>query len=324
MDYSVVTSIYKDAHLAGNFCRDVAAVFAAHLGIKEDELGKVLEIILVNDGGPGESLMQLLAIQRQYDFVRVADLSRNFGQHEALACGFHLARGKYVLRMNVDMQDRPSEIPKLLRAMMTGQHDLVIGRYKIRNSPLSTRCSAYLYFKLFGFLTGFDAVQLTSPMRVMNRAFLDAYNALTEKSRFPQGLDRWLGFRHAYVEIEHEPRGDYKSSYTLRSRARLAMTGILYFTDRPLVLIASSGLWMGALGFVLALGIVLQKWMGVDLLPGFASLSSIILIGFGLQIGCIGLLGLYVGKIFREVQNRPLYIVKEIYQSNGSTDVNSA
>ena len=117
MDYSVVTSIYKDAHLAGNFCRDVAAVFAAHLGIKEDELGKVLEIILVNDGGPGESLMQLLAIQRQYDFVRVADLSRNFGQHEALACGFHLARGKYVLRMNVDMQDRPSEIPKLLRAM---------------------------------------------------------------------------------------------------------------------------------------------------------------------------------------------------------------
>ena len=92
----------------------------------------------------------------------------------------------------------------------------------------------------------------------------------------------------------------------------------------PSVLIASSGLWMGALGFVLALGIVLQKWMGVDLLPGFASLSSIILIGFGLQIGCIGLLGLYVGKIFREVQNRPLYIVKEIYQSNGSTDVNSA
>jgi len=316
MRFSLVTSIYRDGYLARDFCAEVEGVFSKYLNKDACELKNYFEIILVNDGSPDNSLSLLLQIRDELDYVKVVDLSRNFGQHEALACGFRIAEGDYVIRMNVDMQDPPSELPKLLDTIQMGQYDLVVGQYAERNSPWLNRLTAFLYFESFKFLTGLDVPQRTSPMRVMNRSFINAYNALTEKSRFPQGLDRWLGFRQKYIQVEHRPRADGKSSYTFWSRTGLALTGILYFTDRPLKLIGYFGLWISAVGLILGLSIIIQKLMGGDLLPGYASIASIILIGFGIQIGCVGLLGLYIGRIFRETQNRQLYIVREIYSSN--------
>lgn len=313
MKFSVVTSIYRDGYLAMDFCVEVGRVVADYVGENVNEIKKHLEIILVNDGSPDDSLQSLIKVKNQLDFVKVVDLSRNFGQHEALACGFRLAQGEYVIRMNVDMQDPPSELPKMLNEIAGGEYDLVVGQYAERNSPWTNRLTAHLYFEFFKFLTGMVVHQRTSPMRVMNRVFVDAYNALTEKSRFPQGLDAWLGFRQKYVEIEHVPRSDGKSSYNFWTRTSLALTGILYFTDRPLKFIGYFGLVMAVIGFGLGAGIIFQKLIGGALLPGYASLASVAFIGFGIQIGCIGLLGLYIGRIFREVQNRPLCIVREIY-----------
>lgn len=311
MEFSVVTSIYCDGYLARNFCIELIRIFSEHMGMNRIENN--FELIFVNDGSPDDSLQRLLEAKDEFRFVKVIDLSRNFGQHAAIASGFRLASGRYVLRMNVDLQDPPSEIPKLLNEMATGKYDLVVGQYNERNSPWINRLTAFLYFETFKFLSGLNVPQRTAPLRVMNRAFTDAYNDLTEKSRFPQGLDQWLGFRHKYVEIEHRPRVDGKSSYNFISRLRLALTGILYFTDRPIKLIGYFGIWMSLIGLLLGLVVVLQKFSDNPLLPGYASLASIALIGFGVQIGCIGLLGLYIGSIFREVQNRPLYIVREIY-----------
>jgi glycosyltransferase involved in cell wall biosynthesis len=311
VEYSIVISIYKDGYLARECCLQLEKVFSVYLGT--DKLEEKFELIFVNDGSPDDSLKRLLEIKDEFKFVIVIDLSRNFGQHSALASGFRLARGKYVLRMNVDLQDPPSEIPKLLSEITSGHYDLVVGQYNQRNSPLINRLTAFFYFAAFRFLTGLNVPQRTSPLRVMNRYFIDAYNDLTEKSRFPQGLDQWLGFRHKYIEIEHHSRADGKSSYRFWSRTKLAVTGILYFTDRPLKLIAYLGIGMAILGLLLGMGIIVQKLIGDVLLPGYASLMSVVLFGFGIQIGCIGLLGLYVGRIFSEVQNRPLYIIRKIY-----------
>ena len=311
MEFSLVTSIYQDDYLARTFCLEIEKIFSAYLG--KDQIVDRFEIIFVNDGGSGDSLEQLLSLKNEFRFVKVVDLSRNFGQHAALACGFRVATGRYVIRMNVDLQDPPSEIPKLIDEITTGKYDLVVGQYKVRNSSWTNRMTAFIYFEVFKFLTGLNVTQRTSPLRVMNRSFIGAYNELTEKSRFPQGLDQWLGFRHKYVEIDHRSRVDGKSSYNLRSRMVLALTGILYFTDRPLILVGYSGLWMAAIGILMGLFIIVEKLTGNYLLPGYASLASIALTGFGIQIGCIGLLGLYIGRVFREVQNRPLYIVREIY-----------
>jgi dolichol-phosphate mannosyltransferase len=312
--YSIVVPIYRDGYLAGALCAEIERVMSAYVG--GAALQDSLELIFVNDGSPDDSLDALLKSRERFAFVRVIDLSRNFGQHSAIACGMRDARGEIVLRMNVDMQDPPSAIPQLLDSLKDGRYDLVAGQYSARKSPLLNRLSAYLYFLLFRFFTGFDTPQNTSPLRAMSRRFVDAYNALTEKSRFPQGLDQWLGFRHKYVEIEHRERADGRSAYGFWSRLRLGVNGILYFSDRPLQLVAVAGFVVALLGIVLAAYIATEKLLGVDYLPGYASLASIGLIAFGLQLGCTGLVGLYIAKIFREVQNRPLYIVREKYEQN--------
>lgn len=303
--YSVVVPIYNDGYLARALCEELARVFA--------QLGESFELIFVNDGSRNDSLQQLQGLANEFTFVTAVDLSRNFGQHQAIACGFKLAKGERVIRLNVDMQDPPSELPKLIAAMDAGDYDMVTGHYALRRSTLSTRITSYLYFKLFRLLTGFDVPRNSSAMRVMNHRFIDAYNQLTEKTRFPQGLDAYLGFRQHSVETEHRARADGKSSYTFMKRLGLAINGILYFSDRPIKLMVMFGFIVACFGVVLGIYIVLSQMLGADYLPGYASLAAIGLVTFGVQITCLGLIGLYIGRIFREVQNRPLYIVRNIY-----------
>ena len=314
IQYSIVVPIYGDGYLAHALCAEIERVMSSYVG--SAPLQDRLELIFVNDGSRDDSLDALLKSRQSFAFVRIIDLSRNFGQHSAIACGLRDARGEIVLRMNVDMQDPPSAIPRLVETLKEGGYDLVAGQYSTRKSPLMTRLSAYLYFLLFRFFTGFETPQNTSSLRAMSRRFVDAYNTLTEKSRFPQGLDQWLGFRHKYVEIDHRERADKRSAYGFWSRLRLGINGILYFSDRPLQTVAVAGFVVAFLGIVLAGYIATEKLLGMDYLPGYASLASIGLIAFGIQLGCTGLVGLYIAKIFREVQNRPLYIVREKYEQN--------
>jgi dolichol-phosphate mannosyltransferase len=307
--YSIVVSIYFDGYLAPALCAEIHRVMSAYLG--KPDIGGDVELIFVNDGSRDGSLASLLAERDRWDFVRVIDLSRNFGQHQAIACGIREARGEVVLRMNVDMQDPPAEIPRLLDAMKDGDHDLVVGQYAQRHHPPFVRLTAWLYYSLFRLLTGFESPQNTSPLRAMSRRFVNAYNSLTEKSRFPQGLDQWLGFRHRYIVTEHRQRADGKSSYSFFSRSMLALNGVLYFSDRPLKLVTSFGFIAAVLGLLVGAVFVGVRLTGYTFLPGWLSLLALGLLAFGIQITCVGLVGLYVGRIFSEVQNRPLYIVRE-------------
>ncbi len=305
MKYSIVIAIYNDGYLASAMCEQVDRVFALISGEKE--------LIFVNDGSVDNSLLMLTDVAKAFNFVRVIELSRNFGQHSALACGFREAKGELIIRMNVDQQDPLTELPKLLKIMEEEDVDMVVGQYVIRRSPVTSIVSSFLYFRVFRFLTGLNVPVNTSAMRVMNRRFIDAYNNLTEKSRFPQGLDLWLGFRQRYVEIEHRERSDRHSSYTFIKRFNLAIEGILYFSDRPIRILTFFGFFIASLGFILGMVLVLNKLMWNQLLPGYTSLIVLGLVTFGIQLTSLGLIGLYVGRIFREVQNRPLYLVRRIY-----------
>lgn len=311
MEYSIVVPIFNDGYLAADLALEIQRVMSLHL--QSASLSDEVELIFVNDGSANESLDELIALRNRFDFVRVIDLSRNFGQHQAIACGIREARGKIVVRMNVDMQDPPAAIPKLLTAMKETDSDLVVGQYSSRNSPFVDKITSYIFFAIFGFLTGYKIHSNTSPLRAMSRRYVDAYNRLTEKSRFPQGLDHWLGFKHQYVEIVHQKRADKRTSYTFFSRLRLAIDGVLYFSDRPLKFVALGGIALSFLGILLSIWIIAEKIFGDGLLPGYASLASISLIAFGVQLSCTGVLGLYIGKIFKEVQNRPLYLIRTIF-----------
>jgi glycosyltransferase involved in cell wall biosynthesis len=314
MKYSIVVPIYFDGYLARDLCDEIDAVMKEYL--HKDFIKDDVELIFINDGSTNDSLSLLEKILGDFLFVKVIDLSRNFGQHSAIACGLHYAKGEVVIRMNVDMQDHPIFIPKLLNYLHANDVDLVIGQYDKRQSRLIDKITSNIYFWVFRLLTGFDVPKNSSPLRAMSRRYVDAYNKLTEQTRFPQGLDAWLGFNHGRVPIEHRERKDKKSSYTFSKRLSLAFNGILYFSDRPIKFVAEIGIVFSLLGLLLGTLIVVSKILGIEYMPGYASIASIGLIALGLQLFCIGLVGLYIAKIFVEVKKRPLYVVKEIYENN--------
>lgn len=309
--YSIIVPIYNDAYLASAFCEQISLVMCKYLSCTDPQ--NLLEIIFINDGSHDNSLDELLSLKDNYSFIRIINLSRNFGQHQAIACGFKKAKGSFVARMNVDMQDHPSHLPQLLDKIKNDHCDIVIGRYPKRESPLRDKISAYFYYSLFKFLTGLETPQNTAAMRVMSRNYIDNYNSLREQNRFPQGLDEWLGFNIQYVEIEHKKRADNKSAYTPFSRFKLGLEGLLYFTDRPIVLVIYLGFFCAAAGFFLGAYIVLKKILGAPITPGYTSLLAFGLIAFGVQTSIIGIVGLYIGKIFNEVKRRPLYIIQKEY-----------
>lgn len=317
--YSIVVPIYGDGALAEPLCAEVQRVMTAFEG--REDIANWLELIFVNDGSRNDSLEPLRLLVGQFAFVRVIDLSRNFGQHVAIACGFRESCGEYVLRMNVDMQDHPDQIPVLLEAMNKLKADVVIGQYEQRESPWYNKLTAWLYFSLFRLMTGFDSPQNTSPLRVLSRRYINAYNQLTEKTRFPQGLDQWMGFGPKYVRIEHRPRTQGKSSYNFWSRLRLGVDGLLYFSERPLTIVMSLGLIVSLIGVLMGLFLIGLRLVSSNVEPGFTALASIGLFAFGIQLVSMGVVGFYVGKTFKEVQNRPLYIVKDRYAPPGAARV---
>jgi len=309
--YSFVVPIYNDGFLAEEFCKTFQKVFRDWLTI--DQIEDQVELILVNDGSRDDSMKYLRLLPAKYYFVKIIELSRNFGQHIALSCGYKHAKGDYVGMLNVDMEDSPSEIPKMIKHLDGNDCDIVLGVRENRKSRFFIKITSFLFNYVLNKLTGYDIPTNVATLRIMNRKFTDAYNALTEKSRFIPGLERWLGFKHCYLPIDHNPRVDGGSSYNFKRRMAMAIYSILSFSDLPLRWIAYFGLAMSVLGFLSSVLIVLLKLFFVDFQAGYVSTLAIFVLLSGVQIIVIGTASLYIGRILREVQNRPLYDIRNTY-----------
>lgn len=316
--YSFVVPIYNDGYLAKDFCREFADVFGR--AFPDRPVSEVAELIFVNDGSIDSSINLLKDLLSEHDFLRIIDLSRNFGQHIAISCGFREARGTFVGRTNVDMQDPLSEIPRFIQAIQTPGTDLVIGIYTKRRSKPSDRITSYFFFKFFNWLSGHAVPRNTSSLRIMSRRYIDTYNSLTEKSRFPQGIDSWLGFNHQYISVGHNERVDKKSSYTWRSRLKLAIDGSLSFSDRPLGLITAAGITFMVFALLYSIYLIAWRLLSDDPLPGYASIVLFFLLFSGFQNICLGIIAQYIGKVLQEVQNRPLYVIKDRYEAGATTN----
>jgi dolichol-phosphate mannosyltransferase len=307
--YSFVVPIYNDGYLAEAFCAEFEAVFRRYLGT--DDIAGSVELLFVNDGSADDSEAQLRAVCVKYGFARAIMLSRNFGQHIAVSCGYRHAVGDIVGMLNVDQEDPPSEIPVLLDAMRERGADIMYGLYQERRVSHMQRVTSALFTRTLNWLTGARAPTNMSTLRVMNRRFLDAYNSLVERSRFIPGLEQWLGFKPAYTFVRHQPRRVGGSSYNFRRRLRMATESIISFSDLPLRFAAVFGFCVAAAGLLLIAVLVVQKLFFVRFLPGFTSTISVIVFLGGLQIFVMGLASLYIGRILTEVQGRPLFLVRD-------------
>jgi glycosyltransferase involved in cell wall biosynthesis len=307
MDFSLIVPIYNDAYLATDFCDEYQRVMTAYYNT--DRLAEKSEVIFVNDGSR-EDVEAELRKMKKYPFVKIIELSRNFGQHIALTCGYHHASGKYVGMMNVDMEDPPDQIPLLLDQLKNNRCDIVYGLRKVRYSGISDKITSKVFHTILNKMTGFTIPTNSATLRIMNRAFIDNYNKLSEKSRFLPGLEMWMGFRKGYVHITHQKRKQGTSSYTFKKRILFAMDAIISFSDLPLRVMSGIGFLVALMGFLLLITIVTLKLFFIEFQAGYASLISIIVALGGLQLFCIGSASLYIGRVLKEVQNRPLYIIK--------------
>ncbi|MDB4962325.1 MAG: glycosyltransferase family 2 protein [Myxococcales bacterium] len=311
LQYSVVVPIFNDGALARDFCREIARTFRGYLG--HDDLARDVEVIFVDDGSSNDSPRMLKQVCDEFAFAKMLVLSRNFGQHIAISAGYRASSGAWVAALNVDQEDPPHQLPLLLDAVKAGDHDIVVGLYKRRAMRLSSRVTSYLFHSAMNRFTGNKTPINMSMMRVMTRRAVDAYNGLSEKSRYLPGLENWLGLRCGWVDIEHQSRRAGSSSYNFRRRVRFAIASIISFSDFPLRLAAKFGLVMAMIGGLLGTAIVADKLFFRTLLPGYASTIAVIVFLGGVQIMIIGVASLYIGRILAEVQQRPLFVIRETY-----------
>ena len=305
---SFVVPIYKDALLVTPFCEELQAQMRRLF--RRDDISSDVEVIFVNDGSPDHSQQVLREAARTFPFVKVIQLSRNFGQHVAVTCGYRFATGDYVSMINVDMQDPPDQIPLLLQRLEQGDCDIVLGLRQHRRESWHDDVTTYVFNSLLNALTGANSPVNAASLRMMNRRFIDAYNTLSERTPFIPGLENWLGFRHAYVPVRNQARTIGTSSYTLRKRLRMASESIIGFSDLPLRLAAAVGGVVTAVGLLLVARLIFERIFYSDTLPGFTSIFSVVVLLGGANLTFLGLVGLYVGRILREVQGRPRYVIQ--------------
>lgn len=212
--------------------------------------------------------------------------------------------------LNVDMQEHPDQIPLLLHEIEHTDCDIVFGVRRMRAGPPTDSLTSRVFGFVLNKLTGYDVPLNVATLRVMNRRFADAYNSLSESSRYLPGLESWLGFKRGYVDITHQNRRSGKSSYNFKRRLLMAADAIVSFSDLPLKITVVIGFAVVAVGFVLAAILSIQKMFFRDILLGYTSMFCVIVFLGGAQLSVIGLASIYIGRILREVQRRPLYIIR--------------
>ncbi|HTT41099.1 MAG TPA: glycosyltransferase family 2 protein [Burkholderiales bacterium] len=287
-----------------------------------EHLGLPFEIVCVNDGSKDATLAELLRAQAADHRIVIIDLSRNFGKEAALTAAIDHARGDAVIPIDADLQDPPELIPTLVSKWLEG-FDVVVAHRASRSSDrLLKRLTATWFYRFHNAISEIDVPANVGDFRLMDRRVVETLKRLPERRRFMKGLFAWVGFRTAVVEYAREARATGNTKFSGWRLWNLALEGITSFSTVPLRLWTYIGSAVAVASFLYASFIVLRTLiLGIDV-PGYASLLSVILFLGGIQLIGIGVLGEYIGRIYSEAKQRPVYVVREIYgAAHGSRSV---
>jgi dolichol-phosphate mannosyltransferase len=268
------------------------------------------EIVLVEDCGPDRSWALIEELGRADARVRGLQLTRNFGQHHAITAGLRAARGDWVVVMDCDLQDRPEEIPRLYAKAQEG-YECVLARRTRRRDPLLRRLGSRAFYALFNYLTDLRYDGSVANFSIVSRQVVDEVNRMNEAVRFYGGLLSWLGFARAYIEVQHDPRFAGESSYSFMKLLRLSLSVILAHSNKPLRLCVTAGVVLSTVSFAGGVWLFVRALAWGTPVMGWSSLIVSIYFATGAIILTLGILGLYVDKIFSEVKRRPLFVVRK-------------
>jgi len=282
------------------------------------------ELIFVNDGSRDQTAQIVADIVRIDPHVRLINFARNFGHMPAITAGMEYAQGEAIIIIDADMQDPPEVLPDMAALWQAG-YDVVYGKRKERKGEsFFKQWTAKAFYRFINSMVPIDLPIDTGEFRLMDRKVCDAVNRLGEKHRYMRGLVSWVGFRQIAHEYIREERFAGVTKYPLKKMMSFAMDAITAFSYKPLKLATSLGFLISLCSFIYMLIILWQRLFTDTTITGWASTVGLILFTQGIVLMILGLMGEYIGRIFEEIKNRPVYIVREVlgYDSYDEKDDN--
>ncbi|MFO7722449.1 MAG: glycosyltransferase [Bacteroidales bacterium] len=306
--FSVISPVYGAASLLPELVERITATVSA---ITDD-----FEILLVEDHSPDESWEVIMSLAAVNPRVKGVSLSRNFGQQNAINAGLDLARGEWIVTLDCDLQDAPEFISDLYQKALEG-YDLVFASRKNRKDPWLKKIASGAFNRVLGYLSETDVDPTVANFVLYHHKVVEAMKRMGDYYRYYPMINRWVGFRSAKIEVQHHERKDNRrSSYSFRKRVVLAVMTILSFSDKPLRMVMKAGFWMVLAMTVIAVVLVIRYLVMGTVVSGWLSIFISIWFLAGILIMIMGVIGLYLGKIFETVKQRPNYIIRE--QTDGN------
>ena len=276
-----------------------------------DQTGARCEIVYVNDGSRDQTIAVMRALRLSDPRVTVLDLSRNFGKEIALTAGLDHARGDAVIVIDADLQDPPELIPELIAEWKNG-FDVVYAKRTVREGESALKkFTAAAFYRVIRAISRTRIPADTGDFRLLSRRAVDALRQIRERHRFMKGLFVWIGYPQKAVEYKRDPRHAGASAFNYWRLWNFAIEGITSFSTGPLKFATYVGMLVALASLIYALWIVYQTIAYGNAVRGYPSLMVAVLFLGGVQLLCIGIIGEYLGRLFNESKNRPLYLVNE-------------
>ncbi len=288
--------------------QNVRLIYNELIGVLQDQY--TYDIIFVNDGSSDGTLSSIKTLAEQDERVKGVSLSRNFGHQAALVAGISNASGDYIITMDGDMQHPPSVVPELIARAKEGADIVVTIRKNTADAGFIKRKTSRFFYSFLNRMSDTHIHEGAADFRLMNRTATDAFLSLPEKIRFNRGLVSWLGFNVTFVEYDAPKRIAGESKYSFTRMLKFALTGVVSFSSKPLQIPIFLGVISAILGLIYATFILIQFING-ETIQGWASTVILILFLGGAQMFSLGIVGIYIAKVYEETKQRPIFIVKE-------------
>lgn len=268
------------------------------------------EIILVDDYSLDNSWQKIEKLAKDNESIKGIKLGRNFGQHYAITAGLDFSNGDWVVVMDCDLQDRPEEIIELYKKAKMG-FDIVLARRINRKDSIFKKLYSAMFYKILSYLVGSNYDKTIANFGIYSRKVINSFCKMRESVRVFPIMIKWLGYQTETIDVTHSERANGKSSYNFRKLINLAINIILAYSDKPIKGIIKVGLLISFSTFFLAIIVLYRYYLGKITVSGYTSIILSIWFLSGIIIVMLGVIGLYIGKIFEGVNSRPIYTIDQ-------------
>jgi dolichol-phosphate mannosyltransferase len=282
------------------------------------ELKADFELIFIDDGSTDRSIEKIIELHKNDPRVKMLSFSRNFGHQIALTAGMDYATGDAVIMMDADLQHPPELIKDLVQYWNNGYEIVYTTRQSTQDADWLKKATSGLFYKLFRFLTGIDLPANAADFRLIDRKVVIAFRQIRERTRFLRGLTNWVGYRSIGIPYHAQARRAGITKYNIRHMTQFALNAILSFSTVPLYIGIFVGFIQAILGFGYTIFVLYARFVIEEVVPGWSSVIILISIVGGIQLMLMGIIGLYIGKIYEEIKQRPLYLIQQVLGFEGA------